>query len=178
MINGNLILLRPPSDRDIEFLIALRNNIKLQTQLMALPRANHQQKVKDWLNNHLNNPQSLFFIIAEKPTNQPCGYIQIVDIDWTHSYGNLGICIAPENQQKGYGKEAMILIEKYVMQIFDLRKIILKVLANNQPAIKLYQKIGYHTVGIHQKHFYHNHQFLDVMIMEKLLTFEQVDLEL
>ena len=173
MLEASLVTLRQPLEEDIPVLVSLRNNLELQTKLMSLPRANTTQKVKNWLDSNLNNPQTVFFIIAENKTNQACGYIQLINMNFIHGFGELGICISPLAQNKGYGKEAVTLLEKYVIEIFKIRKIILKVLLDNQPAIYLYEKLGYQKVGVHYQHFYNRCQFYDVLIMEKLLDSSQ-----
>jgi len=170
MLNGDMICLREPWESDISLLVSMRNDIDLQMKLMTFPRANTSQKVKDWLINNLNNPQTVFFIIAKKIDKSPCGYIQLVNMDFINCLGELGICLVQSSQGKGYGKEAIQVLEKYVEEIFNIRKIILKVLANNLNAIGLYERLGYAKVGYYQKHFYAQGNFLDVVLMEKFLN--------
>lgn len=169
MLNGDLICLREPWESDISLLVSIRNNIDLQIKLMTFPKANTIQRVKDWLTNHLDNPQTVFFIVATKTDNNPCGYIQLVNMDFINSFGELGICLVQSSQGKGYGKDAIQVLEKYVEEIFNIRKIILKVLADNLNAISLYERLGYSKVGCYQKHFYNQGNFSDIVLMEKFL---------
>jgi diamine N-acetyltransferase len=168
-IESSLIRLRQPEDSDLDLLVSMRNNLDLQAMLMSLPRASNTQRVRDWLNYHLNNPQSIFFIIAEITTNLPCGYIQITNIDFVHRHGELGICIDTFFQGKGYGKQAVSLIEKYIQEVFDLRKLTLKVLEKNYSAVRLYKILNYQKIGVHKEHFYHKRTWHNTVIMEKLL---------
>jgi diamine N-acetyltransferase len=170
MLVSSLVTLRQPLEKDIELLMSMRNNVDLQAMLMALPKANNIQRVQEWLSRHLNDRQTIFFIIAEKITDRICGYIQLVNIDFIHRFGELGICLSPLEQGKGYGKDAMQVFEKYLCNTFNLRKIMLKVLASNKTAICFYQKLGYLEVGIYREHFYHGSLFHDVILMEKLLS--------
>ena len=165
----SLIRLRQPEDADLDLLVSIRNNLSLQAMLMSLPRASNTQRVRDWLNNHINNPQSIFFIIAEINTNLPCGYIQITNIDFVHRYGELGICIDSSFQGKGYGRQAIISIEQYLQKIFNIRKLTLKVLEENRVAIHVYESLCYQLIGIHQQHFYHQGIWQNVVVMEKIL---------
>jgi diamine N-acetyltransferase len=168
-IELSLIKLRQPEDSDLDFLVSMRNNLDLQAMLMSLPRASNTQKVRDWLNNHLSNSQSVFFMIAEIATNSPSGYIQITNIDFVHRHGELGICIDPSFQGKGYGKQSIFLIEKYIQEVFDLRKLTLKVLEKNHAAVHLYEVLAYQKIGIHKEHFYHKGSWHNTLVMEKLL---------
>jgi diamine N-acetyltransferase len=164
-----LIKLRQPEDSDLDLLVSIRNNFSLQAMLMSLPRASNTQRVRDWLNNHLSNSQSVFFVIAETNTNIPCGYIQITNINFIHRNGELGICIDPYFQGKGYGKQAIYLLEKYIQEVFDLYKITLKVLENNHAAIRLYETLAYQKIGVYKEHFYHQGHWHNTVAMEKLL---------
>lgn len=168
-IESSLIKLRQPEDSDLDLLVSMRNNLNLQAMLMSLPRASNTQRVRDWLNNHLSNPQSVFFIIAEINTNIPCGYIQVTNINFIHRNGELGICIDPSFQGKGYGKQAIYLLEKYIQEVFDLYKLMLKVLENNLTAIHLYEALGYQKIGVYKEHFYHQGYRHNTVAMEKLL---------
>jgi diamine N-acetyltransferase len=168
-IESSLIRLRQPEDSDLDLLVSMRNNLGLQAMLMSLPRASNTQRVRDWLNNHLSNPQSVFFVIAEITTNISCGYIQITNIDFVHRHGELGICIDPSCQGKGYGKQAITAIEHYLQEVFNLRKIILKVLEENHAAIHLYEILAYQKVGMYKEHFYHKKVWHNTVVMEKLL---------
>ncbi len=163
-----LIRLRQPEEPDLDLLVSMRNNLELQSMLMSLPRASNTQKVRDWLNNHLNNSNSIFFIIAEIISNYPCGYIQITNINFTHGYGELGICIDSSYQRKGYGRQAIISIEKYLQEIFNLRKVTLKVLERNQSAIYLYEALDYQKIGVYQEHFYYKGLWHNIVAMEKI----------
>lgn len=168
-IETSLIRLRQPEDSDLDLLVSMRNNLELQAMLMSLPRASNTQRVRDWLNSHLSNPQSVFFMIAETATNSPTGYIQVTNIDFVHRYGEMGICIDPSYQGKGYGRQAIIAIEQYLQAVFNLRKITLKVLEENHAAAHLYEALSYQKVGLYKEHFYYKKVWHNTVIMEKML---------
>ena len=169
---GKTTCLRPPAAKDVPFLCELRNDVELQMQLMAQPRANTPERVGKWIERMTEDKQSLFYIIARRRTGAPAGYIQLTQIDVMHGHGELGICIAREAQGLGHGREALALIENYASSVFNLRKILLKVLAENRPATALYQKTGYRTVGVLSRHYYQKGIYNDVVVMEKFLGTE------
>lgn len=169
MLSGTHVILRAPFGEDFTFLFGLRNNLQTQMSLMTWPRGNTAQRVSDWVENNLNDPQRVFFVIASKQDQHPTGYIQITNIDFVSGVGELGICLHGEAQGKGYAQEAMKLLEQYVRSIFRIRKITLRVLASNERAIAFYQKTGFVSVGTYKRHFYQEERFHDVLIMEKFL---------
>lgn len=169
MIVGEKVLLRTWSENDLPALQFMRNNIRLQRQLMTQPRGNSLDQVKDWLATRTRSTDGLFFVIACKSSDQAAGYIQIVGMDILSGSGRLGICVAPEFQGKGYGSEAITLLEDYLRDVFRFRKLTLEVLKENAIAIGMYTKHGYIEAGCLREHYYNGAGYGDVVIMEKFI---------
>lgn len=170
MIVGAKVVLRAWESVDLPILQAMRNDFPLQQRLMSRPRSNSLDQVKEWLSNRTKSDNCLFFVIADKITFEAVGYVQVTHIDFISMIGNLGICVAPEHQGKGFGKEALMLLMDYAGDIFGLRKLMLEVLTTNGKAIGLYKKIGFSEVGRMRNHFYMNHTYHDVLLMEKHIS--------
>lgn len=176
MIDGEKIRLRAPLEADIRVLVGMRNDVELQTKLMSIARPNTPQRVEDWLTRRMADDHGLFFIVAERETNVCLGFIQIVNVNFFHGTGSLGIALHESCRGHGFGAEAIELCERYAQQQFRLRKVLLEVLATNA-ASKLYTRLSYETVGIRRQHFYANGEYLDVILMEKLLDSAAVELD-
>ena len=169
MLNGSLVTLRPWSSEDLLDLQQLRNDINLQSQLMAKPKGSSIEQVKAWISSRSNDPQSILFIIADRINNKAIGYLQLVDLDLSVGVGYLGICLSPDVQGQGFGSESLLLLQDYMKKIFCLRKIMLQVLISNEKAIRFYLRTGFREVGKLQKHYRTPNGFEDVMVMEKLI---------
>lgn len=170
MISGNKTVLRAPIKADTEFLLGMRNDIETQMLTMALPRANSAARVTKWLTTMLDDPRTVFFMIAARSSGKALGYLQIKNMDFVHGHGELGICLAPVAQGRGYAREALELVETYLRDVFGLRKIMLQVMSSNSRALKLYLSLGYVVVGNQKEHFYQRGVYHDVTLMEKFLT--------
>lgn len=170
MISGERTVLRPPDAKDLEALGELRNDVAFQRSLMALPRPNSADRVQAWVKARTEDPHGLFFVVADKRTDGCVGFAQLLKMDAVHGTGELGIGIAPAAQGKGYGGEALALLERYGAATFGVRKIVLSVLAENEAARRVYERAGYALVGVHRAHFFSGGRYLDVVLMEKLLT--------
>jgi RimJ/RimL family protein N-acetyltransferase len=166
MITRGETTLRLPEDRDLALLTELRNDVELQLLLASRPRGSTPETVREWLAGRGHD--GLFFVIADA-AGQACGYIQLIDIDPVDRHGRLGICLAPSTQRKGHGASAMAMLEAHARDLLAVRKIVLSVLASNQPAIVFYKELGYREVGVHQQHFFLRGHYHDVLEMEKLL---------
>ena len=128
MLIGDKVILRPPFESDLPLLVTLRNDLEIQFQLMAFPRANSSQKVVEWLNRNLSDEQTIFFIIANKADDQTAGVIQLKNLNFINGTGELGICLNRPTQGQGIAEEAMNMLERYSQNVFNLRKITLQVL--------------------------------------------------
>jgi diamine N-acetyltransferase len=167
MLETEKTLLRSPLAEDKQFLLVMRNDVELQGMLMSRAKPNNSSRIDEWIDKRLSDEYGVFFVIADSKTNTPVGYIQLLRMDFIHQRGDLGICIDKHHHGKGYAKDALLLLESYVRNLFNIRKIVLQVLNENLRAIRFYEKMGYRNVGTLQEHFYLNNEFHDVLLMEK-----------
>jgi diamine N-acetyltransferase len=174
MLHQGNTLLRAPEQVDTEMLTALRNNLDVQTLLLATPKPNTEQRTRDWLHRRLDDPQGVFFVICDKLSNRGVGFVQVTQIELLHRRGELGLCVEPASQGKGHATVALHLLESYLQNVFHLQKLTLHVLASNEKAINFYQKLNYLSVGMLKQHFYHKQTFHDVLVMEKLFSSAEI----
>lgn len=170
MLTGDTIVLREWRETDLEALASLRNNIDLQTLLMSQPKPNSVERVRTWLTGRSGRDDVAFFVIASRADDGVVGYVQVTNIDTFHGHGELGICLSPEAQGKDLARDACDLLEAYLLKSLVLRKLILKVLVDNQRAIAFYRKYGYRDVGVLEGHHRAADGYQDVLVMERHLT--------
>lgn len=170
MIQSSTCILRAPKDQDESILSLLRNDIALQTDLLSVPRPNSSERVQQWISRRMDDPNSLFFVIAEHPSDRCVGFIQIDRINLVHRTGWLGVALRELSRGQGLGSEAIRLCETFAQEQFGLRKLLLEVRANNDTARHVYEKLNYQDVGLLESHIYAEGEFHDVVLMEKFLT--------
>lgn len=169
MLTAESVTLRPPTAADREMLSGLRNDVSLQLALMAAPRANSPARVDQWVEGVLGDPNSLFFVIADRGSGEGVGFIQLRNMDVLHGTGRLGIGLAPGARGRGLGGQAIATLELYARDVFRIRKVVLEVLASNAAGVRCYEKAGYVRVGVLRSHHYQHGEYRDVLIMERLL---------
>ncbi len=161
--------LREVRESDLPVLSGIRNDTDLQLALMATPRPNTIERVREWLQRRAGDPNGAFFVVAVADPDAVAGFVQLTGIDLLHRYADFGICIVSEHQGNGVADETLTLLERYARNVLGLRKLVLKVLASNVRAVSFYERSGFHRVGVLIDHHLQNGSFHDVLIMEKKL---------
>jgi RimJ/RimL family protein N-acetyltransferase len=169
MIDGKSFRLRSWREEDMQVLTELRNNIKLQSQLLSRVRGSNIDQTRQWLRRRGAGSNNLLFIVADRETDTARGYIQFIDIEPVDKTAKLGICLSPEIQGKGIGSEVLLLALQYLYSCWAIRKVILEVSDDNKRAIKCYEKIGFLPCGKYIKHKYIDGQWRDIILMEIFL---------
>jgi len=169
MLKGDRLILREWREHDLEALATLRNDIELQALLMTQAKPNSVERVRNWLTDRSSRDNTVFFIAAAREDDTALGYLQVINIDSFHGVGELGVCFSKASQGSGFAQEACELLDSYLRQTLALRKLTLRVLADNTRAIAFYRKRGYREVGTMDQHFRVNDQYQNVLIMERFL---------
>jgi len=168
MIAGDRVTLRAAKAADLPFLAGLRSNEALQRLLASRARGSSIEATKAWVERLGTDSAALLFVIADASDDAAVGYIQITGMDLVSRYAELGICLAPEHQGQGLGGEALAALEQYVARAWNLRKVVLHVLAGNDKAVALYRRHGFVDVGVLRGHFFYDGTYEDVLVMEHL----------
>ena len=106
------------------------------------------------------------FIIAHKDTEEYIGQLDLIKIDWPNRVGTIGIVIGTkENLGKGYGTEAIKLLQDFVFNKLNLNKLELDVRSFNERAIACYKKCGFIEEGRIRENFYVDGKYTDTIRM-------------
>jgi len=169
MLLGEQVTLREWRETDLPALAELRNDIALQALLMARARPNPIDRVRSWLVKRSNQTDMLFFVIARRSDDAVVGYVQVAALDLFQGTGDLGICLAPTAQGRGNAHEAMALLYAHLRTASGIRKLGLRVRADNARALAFYKREGYREIGRLERHYREGNAFIDVVLMERFL---------
>ncbi|MFC5740289.1 GNAT family N-acetyltransferase [Dyella tabacisoli] len=169
MLQGDQLVLREWRESDLEAIAVLRNNVELQALLMSQAKPNSIERVRRWLIERSSRDDMVFFVAAARADDTVLGYLQVANIDSFHGVGEIGICFSPAAHGNHSALEACQLLDSYLHRTLGVRKLTLKVLADNARAIAFYRKSGYREVGTMTQHFRVGDQHQSVLIMERFL---------
>jgi RimJ/RimL family protein N-acetyltransferase len=167
MLKGKNITLRPLKISDWKKTIQWRNDIGIKNLALMHPFPITEMVEKQWFEDILKNKSDkiIYFAISINP-DKPIGFVSLNNINYINGNCYLGIVIGEkEAQGKGFGVDAMNTIIDYTFNTLNLIKISVEVVSINEPALKLYKKLGFVEEGILRDQFFIDGAFLDVRIM-------------
>lgn len=172
-LTGNRIILREYRQEDFAYMRKWVNDYEITKYLSDL--FIYPQSVKDtesFLNSMIEGrPNMKGFVIAHKDTEEYIGQLDLAKIDWPSRVATIGVVIGTkENLGKGYGTEAIKLLQEFAFNKLNLNKLELQVRAFNERAISCYKKCGFIEEGRIRENFYVDGKYTDTIHMGLLKT--------
>lgn len=121
----------------------------------------------DFLNRAMRAaPNAAYFVIADIKDESYIGQMDIFEINWKIRKGILGTVIGSEAARgKGYGTEALKLMQDYAFGVLGLERLELDVYAQNARAVRCYEKAGFKHEGTRRHAAMVNGAYADVHMM-------------
>lgn len=137
------IFLRLMDEGDTDNIIRWRNSDFVYRNFIyqePFTRKGHEE----WTRAMIRTGKAVQFIITRKDTRMPVGSVYLRDIDRTHHKAEYGVFIGEKDALgKGFGTQAAKRMIRYAFEDLGLHKLMLRVLAENLPAIKSYENAGF-----------------------------------
>lgn len=112
------------------------------------------------------SPNTRGFVIAHKSTEEYIGQLDLLKIDWPNRNASIGITIGTkENLGKGYGTEAIQLLQEFAFNKLNLNKLELEVKDFNHRAIACYKKCGFIEEGRIREDVFVDGKYTDTVVM-------------
>jgi RimJ/RimL family protein N-acetyltransferase len=109
------------------------------------------------------------FVIADKDSLDYIGQIDLFKIDWKNRFALLAVVIGrKEYLGKGYGSEAIRILQRFAFEELNLNRIELEVYEYNERAYKCYLKCGFKEEGRYRKKIYRVGKYWDSICMSIL----------
>jgi len=111
-------------------------------------------------------PNSIEFRLRTLEDDRLIGFVALHTIEWNNHAAFLAIGIGePDYRGKGYGIEALRLILRYAFDELNLERVGLDVIANNEAAVRAYERVGFHHEGAMRRAVLRDGQAHDRLIM-------------
>lgn len=173
MIYSKRLRLRGAEREDIPRFVSWLNDPEVYRHLLlAYPLSNASEE--RWFESMLERGPAEQVLVIEARTEDaftPIGNTSFMRLDWVNRNAEIGIFIGEKDQwNKGYGREAMMLMLRHGFNNMNLHRIYLRVHANNPGAIKAYEAAGFVHEGTLRQDVYRDGEYLDVLVMAVLKT--------
>lgn len=126
---------------------------------------NHDD-MERWLQRIATDPTIKMFGI-ESEADGIVGTAGLTSIDLIHGKAEFSLLIGPEYHRKGYGKAALIELLKYAFKNYQLNVVFGESFEGN-PAIPLFQKLGFQLEGKLRKRYFKNGTLIDSYMLSIL----------
>ena len=141
------IYIRPIEENDIEIIRQWRNQDDVRNNFINNYIISSEQQ-KKWYTNYLKNDKTdkMFLFYLEE---EPIGCVALYNINQENKNAEFGrLMIGKEkHRKKGYAQNATYRICKYGFNTLELENIYLSVFGDNIKAAKLYEKLGFKSIG-------------------------------
>lgn len=165
---GEKIMLREYKKEDLQYMRKWVNDNEITKFLSNVFLYPHTLNgTENFLNSMLEgNTNAKGFVIANIEDEEYIGQIDLIAIDWVNRVGTIGIVIGNKDYLgKGYGTEAIKLLQEFAFKKLNLHKLELTVRAFNDRAIHCYKKCGFKEEGRIRENFYADGKYTDTVHM-------------
>lgn len=171
MIHGERVRLRAAEREDLKKFYEWVNDPEV-TRGLALYLPMSMTDEENWFNGTLQrdpNEKPLAIEIRDGDGWRLIGNSGVFGIEWVNRTGELGILIGEKSEwNKGYGAEAMSLLQGHCFETLNLNRVFLRVHADNVRAVRSYEKAGFVYEGRLREGVYKHGKYDDVIFMSVL----------
>ena len=145
MLRGHICSLRAVEPQDLELLCRWENDPSLWTVSGTIEPFSHYS-----IEQFIQEQQAGIYrcgqlrLMIDDTAGETIGAIDLFDFEPQHERAGVGILVYdPAQRGKGYGAEALALLEEYARTVLRLRQLWCNVLADNVPSLTLFATSGF-----------------------------------
>jgi len=87
------------------------------------------------------------FVICRTQTNEPLGFVDLFEIDFTTSQAGISILISDtQNRSRGYGKLSLKKIIKYAREELNIKNLFCNISKDNILSINFFKSFGFNEI--------------------------------
>ena len=167
-INDGSLYLRKVKKNDAKFFYTSLNEKRLIAYLSLGPLATVEESkrlIRKYLRFWDNYAQYNYVIEIRESNVKRIGIVNLWNLNWRHSRGEIGIWIIPSCWNKGFGEKALNLI-KYIGFIhLKLNRLEAHIALENENSVYLFKKCGFRKEGILKQYLKFGNKFQDALVL-------------
>jgi diamine N-acetyltransferase len=170
ILKGKSVSLRMAEPADIDFIHRMENDPGIWhfgSTLIPYSRYQVEQYVLNTNHDIYTEKQLRLLIVSGNETQHNIvGAIDLFEFDPLHRRAGVGILIVPEEREKGYAEEALILIIEYSFTVLQLHQLFCTISADNLPSILLFEKAGFERCGVRKEWLFRMNSWVDEVMYQ------------
>ena len=167
VIFGDRVKIRPITMEDTDLIVKWRNKESVRKHFIFRDDFTNEMH-KNWMKTKVETGKVVQFIIEalDDGNSMPIGSVYFRDVDMQNRSAEFGRFIGEDcTRGKGLGTEATRLFVEYGVQTLGLHRIMLRVLKENERAVKSYLNVGFEVEGCAREMVYLDEKYQDVIFM-------------
>jgi RimJ/RimL family protein N-acetyltransferase len=170
ILRGELTYLRPGEPSDIPLFVRWFNDLRTTRTLIFLgPMGTVAEEAWFSQMSEHQGKDRWFFVICRLADDRPVGSIDLHEVNARNGSASLGIVIGdPADTGQGYGSDALRTLVTFGFDQLRLERIELEVYDYNEPARRMYERVGFVHEGTSRRALYSAGAFHDVHRMSVL----------
>jgi RimJ/RimL family protein N-acetyltransferase len=155
---------------DAETYVRWLNDFQVTDGIGGSTRTMSVKAEREWIESAQSaSAQEHQFAIIRLSDDKLLGNCGIFGIHTPSMNAEVGLFIGEgENRGRGYGAQAMRMLLSYGFFYLNLENIMLKAFSFNEPAIRMYEKVGFREIGRRRRSYYLNGKRYDDVFMDIL----------
>lgn len=168
VMKGVRIILREITESDLDLVMEWRNRPEVMNCFFSRTMLTAEGQRKWFASYQVDDTDVMLMIVTHDGI--PIGTMALYHIDNANRKAEFGrVLLADERfSGKGFAYEALELILAYAFKRLMLNRLYLEVFANNESAIRLYEKCGFIREGLLREDYSNGQEYLDVTLMSIL----------
>ena len=166
LLIGEKVKLTSVNEEDIFEFQKWHNDVSFMRHydiVSAIPK--NIEDIKDMVNDIGKSNTAYIFAIKNIEHSELIGVTGFDDISWNNGTALIYIGIGEEKHRGlGYAKEAFRLTIEFGFEELNFHRIYLTVLEYNEPAIKLYEKLGFKREGVYREFIHRDGKRYDMYL--------------
>ena len=161
------VFLRALDEGDLDRTLRWHNDPALYSTMGEAFRFVSKTAEAEWLGRKSRYaPNEVNLAICLRGEAEHIGNAYLREIDWVSRKAILHIFIGSKKQRgKGYGKQAVQQLLQHAFLDLNLNRVELEVLADNAPAIRIYEQSGFVAEGRLRDYAFKNGEYKDALVM-------------
>lgn len=169
VLKCNNLLLRRPTQDDVEELVELKNNKAASRLLGGNTPTYTLESISRWIDFHNNNLEEVLLVIYDEIRSKLIGHVGLYKIDRVAMKTEFGILLADDDSRgKGYGTICTKTMVDYAFDVLGMHKVYAQVLSENKASKAMFRKCGFQIDGVFRDDVLKNGHYYDVLMMSIL----------